>query len=224
MTLSSSPRSSSPRRFLPSVAWRLVDDAARRKVFAPRRAVCRRLAPAIRSDRATSLFDAGERAEPGDELPIGQRWRRFAGNVAMETVALVALGELPRQAFVDGPRTEDQQVVARWQPVRDVCDESVQVFEAVGLAGRLRAAPAAVTDGGIVPDVAGRPVVSRHLRFHSFDSRPVALQADDEGLPRVDPYKRAASSLVRFRPVQAMCRRHERAQAGPASASSARSA
>jgi hypothetical protein len=109
----------------------------------------------------------------------------------MSSVLPVALGELPRQAFVDRPGTEDQQVVARRQPDLDVFQVSAQVFEPVRLAGRLRAASAAVTDGGIVPDMAGRPVMSRHLRFHSLDACPVTLEADDGSLLSVDPDKRA---------------------------------
>jgi hypothetical protein len=97
---------------------------------------------------------------------------------------------LPRQAFVDGAGTEDEQVVARGQPAHDISDEAVQVFDPVRLAGRLWAA-AAVTDTWIVTDMACRPVMSRHLRFHAFDMRPVALHPDDDGLPRVDPDKRA---------------------------------
>jgi hypothetical protein len=124
---------------------------------------------------------------------------------------------VPRQAFVNRPGTEDQQVVARGQPVRDVSDEVVQVFDPVRLPGRLRAAAAAVTNGWIVSDMASRPVMRRHFRFHAFDTRPVALHPDDDGLLRVDPDKRAASMAFRSRG-------HERAHAGPLSASSARSA
>ena len=77
----------------------------------------------------------------------------------MAAVVSVALREVPRQAFVNWPGTEDQQRVVRGQPVRDLSDESVQVFDPVRLAGRLRAAASAVSDGGIVPDVAGRPMM-----------------------------------------------------------------
>jgi hypothetical protein len=185
-------------------------------MLAARRVVGRRSAPAIRSDRAPSRLDAGEPVQKGDELAIGQGRRRFAGDLAMAVVTPVAFRDLSRQAFVDGPWTEDQQVVARGQPVRDVSDESVQVFDPMRLAGRLRA-PAAVTDGGIVPDMTGCPVMSRHRRFHSIDVHPVAPHPDDEGVPGVDPDKRGRSTVDDFRS-------HERAHAGPSSASSARSA
>jgi hypothetical protein len=135
----------------------------------------------------------------------------------MAAVVPVAFRKLPHQALVDRPWTEDQHVVVPVQPVRDVSDESVQMFNPVRLAGRLRATAAAVPDGGIVPDMAGGPMMSRYLRFHSFDTRPVPLHPDDDGLPRVDPDKRAGSMVFCFRG-------HECAHAGPASASSARSA
>jgi hypothetical protein len=96
---------------MPSLIWRLADDAARRQVLLAGWAVSGALDPSIRSDRVPSRFDAGERAETGDELAIGQQWRRFAADVAMAAVVPVALRELSRQAFVDRPRTEDQQVV-----------------------------------------------------------------------------------------------------------------
>lgn len=132
-------------------------------------------------------------------------------------MAPVALLEVPRQLFVNSPGTEDQQLVARRQPVRDLLDKSLQMFDPVRLAGGLRAAAASVTNGGIVPDVARGFVMSRHLRLDSFDPRPITQDADDAGLPRVDPDKRAGSIVVRFPG-------HERAHAGPVSASSARSA
>jgi hypothetical protein len=165
-----------------------------------------------------SWFDAREPAETRYELAIGHRRGRLGGVGAMASVVLVGRAELPRQAFVDRPGTEDQQVVARAQSVCDVSDKSIQVFDAARLAGGLRApASAAVTDGGIVPDVSGCPVMSRHRRLDSFDTRPVALHADDDCLPRIDPYKRDGATVVRFPG-------HERAHAGSALVSSARSA
>jgi hypothetical protein len=142
----------------------------------------------------------------------------------MGTVAPVAIRDMPLQAFVDHPWTEYQQVVVPRQPVRDIDDESLQVFEAVGLTGGLRAATAAVADGGIVPDVSGGPTVSRHLRLHSLQASLIAPYADDDSLRRVDPYDSDGSRFAHARPVGAACRGHERAHAGPASASSARSA
>jgi hypothetical protein len=67
------------------------------------------------------------------------------------------------EAFVDGPGSQDQQVVARRQLVRDLRDKSVQVLEAVRFARGLRDATAAVAKHRIMPDVAGGPVVRRHL-------------------------------------------------------------
>jgi hypothetical protein len=147
------------------------------------------MAPAIRTDGPSPRIDADEATEAGDELGIGERRRRFTTDVALATVQLVASREIPPQAFADGPRTEDQQLVSRRQAGRDVGDESREMLEAVRFAGRLRAPPA-MPDGGIVPDMTGRSVVSRHLRFHSFDPRPVALPPDDDSLAGVDPDKR----------------------------------
>lgn len=141
----------------------------------------------------------------------------------METVAPVALRDMPLEAFMDDPWTEDQQVVAPRQPVRDVDDESLQVFEAVGLASGLRAATTAVANGGIVPDVAGGTMVSRHLRLYSFEASLISPQLDDDSLRRVDPYDSHGSHAAP-RPVGAACHGHHCAHAGPASASCARSA
>ena len=110
----------------------------------------------------------------------------------MASVVRVALSEVPGQAFVDTPLTKDQQVVDRTQPVGDVKHESLQVFEAVRLAGGLRATTAAaMTDVRIVPDVASRPVVRGHLGRYSFDPSPAAVLADDGGRLGVDPHQRA---------------------------------
>jgi hypothetical protein len=88
-------------------------------------------------------------------------------------------------------------------------------MQAMRLAGSLRAA--AVTDIRIVPDKAGGPMMSRHLRVHSFDPPSATLQADDDGLFRVDPDKRAGACV-------GLIDCHDRAHAGPSSASSAKSA
>ena len=123
---------------------------------------------------------------------------------------------------MDDAWPEDQQVVAVRQPGGDLDDESLQVFEAVGLIGRLRTA-AAVTNGRIMADMAGRTMMSRHIRFHSFEVNLIAPQADDHSLRRVDPYD-SHGSHVTYHPVGLACHGHHRAHAGPASASSARSA
>ncbi len=136
----------------------------------------------------------------------------------------VALVDVPIQTFVDRPRTEDEQVVVRGQQVGDVHDEPSEVFETARLAGVRWAATATVANLRIVPDVAGGPVMSWYFRLHSFETSPVVLPADDDGLPRVDPHQGAGSRLVSLHPVHATCRGHDRAHAGPLSASTARSA
>jgi hypothetical protein len=143
----------------------------------------------------------------------------------MTSIVSVAFEDMPVQAFVDCPRTDDEQVVVLGQPAGDVVYKSLEMLETVRLAGVLRAATATVTNARIVPDVTGGPVASGHVRVHSFESNPVALPADDDGLPRVDPDEGAGSRPVGSpRGVLARRRSHDRAQAGPVSASTARSA
>jgi hypothetical protein len=97
------------------------------------------------------------------------------------------------QALGHGTWTEDEQIVPRRQATLDVFDESIEVLEAVWLARGLRRSTTPVTNGGIVPDMPGGAVVSRHLGVNPLESRPVVLPADDDGLPCVDPHQRAGS-------------------------------
>jgi hypothetical protein len=106
-------------------------------------------------------------------------------------MVLVHVTDQSLQAFAHSTGTEDEQVVARRQAIRDLFDKSIEVLEAVRLAGGLPRPTAAVADGGIVPDMAGGPVMSRHLGLHPLESRPVVLPADDDGLPRIDPHEGA---------------------------------
>ena len=129
---------------------------------------------------------------------------------------------MPQQAFMDDPWAEDQQVVVARQPGGDLVDESLQMFEAVRLTGVLRTATA-VTNGRIVPDVAGRTMMSRDLRFHSLDTSLIVPKADDDSLRGIYPYD-GHRSHVASHPVRAACHGHHRAHAGSASTSSARSA
>jgi len=132
-------------------------------------------------------------AESRDELAIGEVWGRLAGDVAMAPVVLVALTDVALQAFAGGTRTEDEEVVVRYEAARDVLDELTQVLEAMGLTGGLRRSAAPVAHGGIVPDVAGGAVVSWHLRVHPLQSCFALLPLNDDGLARVDPHERSAS-------------------------------
>ena len=136
----------------------------------------------------------------------------------------VALADVSLQAFAHGTGAEDEQRIVRGQPSRDLIDESIEVLEAMRLAGGLRP-PAAMADGGIVPDVARGPVTSRHLRLHPLESGSVVLPTDDDSLPSVDPHEGAGLRHFMFRlPVPAEVPCHERAQAGPGSPSEAKSA
>jgi hypothetical protein len=114
------------------------------------------------ADGMPPWFDSGEPPEASDELRARQPRRHLAPDVSLPPAVPVTGREVPGQAFVHVRGTEDQQVIARIQPARDVAHESPQVFEPVWLACGLWAS-AAVADGRIVPDVARRPVVRRHL-------------------------------------------------------------
>jgi hypothetical protein len=137
---------------------------------------------------------------------------------------LVARSDVTRQAFVDGAWTDDQQLVVRGQPTGHLRDEPLQVLEPVRLTGRLRAAPATVPDSGVVPNMTGGPVMSRHLGLDAFQPRPALVQADDDRIPRIDPHEGRRPRLIDIRSVHGPQRGHERAHAGPASRSAARSA
>jgi len=67
----------------------------------------------------------------------------------MTSVMPIVLKDVPLQSFAHGTRTNDEQDVVRGQPLRDLLDESIEVLEAVRLAGGLRPT-AAVADAGIV--------------------------------------------------------------------------
>ncbi len=88
---------------------------------------------------------------------------------------------------MDGPGTQDQQVVARRQLVRDLGDKSVQVLEAVRLAGGLRDATAAMANERVMPDVARGFVVGRHVGLHPRETCETIRPADHQGLTRIDP-------------------------------------
>ena len=74
----------------------------------------------------------------------------------------VRLADVALQDFAHGTETEDEQLIVRRQPNRALFEESLEILEAVRLTGGLRPA-AAATDVGVVPDMAGGLVTSRHL-------------------------------------------------------------
>ena len=130
------------------------------------------------TDEARDLIDAG------DKLAIGEPRRRLAADPAGAPVVLVRLADAVLQGFAHGTGTEDDQLIVRRQPSRDLFEESLEILEAVRLTGGLRPA-AAVADVGVVPDMAGGPVTSRHLQRHPLESSPIVLPADDDGRPPV---------------------------------------
>jgi hypothetical protein len=138
---------------------------------------------------------------------------------------LVHVTDRSLQVLAHGPRTEDEQILVRRQSMCDLLDEPREMLEAVRLAGGLRASTSTVADRWVVPDMAGRPTVSRHLGVHPLDIGLIVMPADDDRLAGVNPDESAGCHVV------ASCRRlpgrahdHERDQAGRVSVSAARSA
>lgn len=203
---------------------RLVEDASRQGSNLARCADRRWFAPAISADRLPPRLDAGEAAEPRDELTIGESRRRFARDRAEGLMGLARFTDESFQAFAHGARTKDQHVVVRGHAPRDRLDESPQVLEAVGLTGRLGSA-APVAHGRIVTDMAGGTMVGRDVGVHPLDADLVAAQADDDRLACVDPDECAiAHDIVSRGPPVRDVRGHEQDQAVPASVPTARSA
>jgi hypothetical protein len=101
--------------------------------------------------------------DAGDQLAIRQPWRRLAGDETTPAVDRIAPEQLSLEALVNGPGSQDRQVVIRLQDVFDLHDESVQVLEPAWFPGGLRGTTASVANGGLMPNVARRSVVRRHL-------------------------------------------------------------
>jgi hypothetical protein len=139
-------------------------------------------------------------------------------------VVRIAVRDMLGEALVNVAGTHDQQVIARRQPVRDLLHEALQVLQAMWLTNGVGAATA-VTDRGIVPDVAGGPVVRWDVGLHATDPNVTVMQLRDDGFTRVDPHEGAGWPRLVARARGAGRRwRHDRAHAGPASASLASSA
>jgi hypothetical protein len=177
----------------------------------------------VRTDGPPSRLVSGEPAEALDELTVAERWRGFAGDLPLARAAPVTIGEMPGQAVVDDPRADDQQVVAGRHAIADVVDEPPQVLETAGLAGVLRAA-AAMTDGGIVADMADGPMVGGHLRCDPLDLGLTVPPADEDREVSIDPDQGAGTLVDPLDPVHEMLGAHDCAQTGSASSSAARSA
>jgi hypothetical protein len=172
--------------------------------------------------------ETGERAEPGAHLA----WREVGGgltdDLALATVMGVALGEAAPQLLGNRARAQEEEIVARPQPVRHRLDEPAKMLDAMGLARGLRVPAAALADRRIVPNVPGGAMVGGDVRLDPLEADLVLLETGDERLPRVDPDQARVATRGggrRDRPVPAPDgRRHQRAQAGPLSVASARSA
>jgi hypothetical protein len=207
------------------VAWWLLHDTSWPRLRLPGLPLELGFGPAIGSNGPPPRIHACDVAEPRDELAIGQRRGRLAGDVAVAVVAFVALTNPSLKALVHVARTEDEQGVVRGQAVRDVLDELLEVFEAMWLAGRLRSAASTVANHRVVPDVAGRATVGGHLGVQPLDMGLIALPTDDDGLACIDPHKGAGWHGIGSRgPEPGDARAQERAHAGRESLSVARSA
>jgi hypothetical protein len=162
--------------------------------------------------------------EPRDELAIGLAWGGRAGHHARPMVAHVIPADPAREALVDRPGADDGQVVARRQASGDVIGEPVEMLDPVRVDRRLRSA-AAVPDRGIVADVPRGANVGGHVGADVLDRDIAIVPAREDRLAGVDPDKgpRAWSCVGRRREADHLAG-HERAHAGPASDSSARSA
>jgi hypothetical protein len=102
-------------------------------------------------------------------------------------MALVVQANPSFEALAHRARTEDDHVVVRRKPARDPLDEAFEVLDPMRLSGGLRRSTTSVTDAGIVPDVAGRAVVRRHVGLLPLDKRPVVPPAHDDRVSGVDP-------------------------------------
>jgi hypothetical protein len=141
----------------------------------------------------------------------------------------VTIGDVPLELLGHGARTQDQQIVLGGELPGDDIDESAEMLHAMRLAGGLgMAAAPALADRRIVSDVPRGPTVHRDVRLDPLEVDLAGLQPSDERLPGVDPDEACVTmrgGRRRGRPVPVPDeRRHQRAQAGPLSVASARSA
>ena len=95
---------------------------------------------------------------------------------------LVCGPEPPLELLPDGTGTHHHQVPVGGKVPDHLSQERRQVFQPMGIPGRLLA-PAAVPDRGIVADMARRSVMRRYLGLNPLDVRCAVLQANDDRLP-----------------------------------------
>jgi hypothetical protein len=125
-----------------------------------------------------------------DQLSAGHGCGRLATDDASSTSLGVLLGDLAGEAATHGPWAEQQQIVVVGQSGGDRIDEASEVLESVRLTGRLRRAATAVSDAGVVSDMAGRSVMGWHIGVDAGRSRRPIDPPYDDGLPSVDPDER----------------------------------
>ena len=177
-------------------------------------------------DRATRGILAHERAQPGDELVLGQPRRGLRGDAplgldrACAPVVRLLLEDVPTEMVTYHARPEDHHVLFVRQAGRDLLQEAGEVLEAMRLACGLRDPAAAVADSGVVTHVTGAPVTVRHLGFDALHAGAPVPPARDDREPSIDPDERRRPGSRRLDRLL----RHESAQAGRRSTAWARSA
>jgi hypothetical protein len=173
--------------------------------------------------------DAGEHPEPGGQLALGEMGGGLVMDRALAPVMDVVVGDVPRELLGHGARAQDQEIVAGGQAAGHRVDEPAEMLHPMRLTGGLRMpAPAPLPDRRIVPDVPSGAMVGRDLRFESHETDLILLEPGNERLAGVDPDEALLATGVdgrSDRPVPVPDERgHQRAQAGPVSVASARSA
>jgi len=138
------------------------------------------------ADGSARGFVADVMAKPGHELRIRARRRRLRIDDPIRAAPAILMAQPADEVLADRPRAQDQDVLVRRKACADGLDESVEVFLAMARVGVLGSA-AAMADHRIVADVAGGPVVGRHLRLDPVHAGLRILPADDDGLVGVDP-------------------------------------
>ncbi|HEY7524726.1 MAG TPA: hypothetical protein VH720_13840 [Candidatus Limnocylindrales bacterium] len=143
-------------------------------------------------------------------------------DLADDAVPGIGLGDLTRETLMHGSGTDDEKVVPGRKPGGDCIQEAGEMLEAVRLAGGLRNPTAAVAECGVMPDMAGGPVMRRHVGLDALKSRSTVHPTHEDGLTRIDPDQGDGHAAARCR-LRGRSP-HDCAHAGRSSAAPARSA
>lgn len=138
------------------------------------------------ADGATPGFVADVMAKSGYELRLRSGRRSLRLDDPVGAMSAILLAKPVDEVVADRSRAQDQDVIIRPEARHDGLHEPVEVFLAVAFVSVLGAS-AAMADHRVVADVAGGPVVRRHLRYDPVYASLLILPADDDGLGGVDP-------------------------------------